>query len=584
MIGKVLEVDNEMIEVILDDGINQGNLVNQYLIIHSSNKLIVGEVENIKGNHINAKLIGEIINNEFVFGVINRPNVESKVYLMAKDKIPLVISVTQYDDSKDFYLGMNPVHDIPIGVNINKFFSQHFSILGSTGSGKSCGVARIFQNIFYKNVPPLDMHLCIFDAYGEYNKAFNGLSNLNPSLQFKAYSTNLEDTDSLIRLPAWLLGVDDLALLLEADKPSQLLIIEKALSLVRLFKSNGEYVEAYKNDIIARAILDVLLSGRPASQIRDQVFSVLAVYKTQELNLDTLIYQPGYTRNLKQCLLIDKTGKIAEMELLISFFNQFVLADTRTDHLDENVVYSLNDLDDAFSFALVSEGVLKSDHVFDEYNTLRVRIHALANGDYHHYFEFDHYVTRDEYIRELLCPNGVNIQIVNFNINYVDDRFAKNLVKIYSKMFFDFEKELPNRGSFPIHILLEEAHRYVQNDNDVHILGYNIFDRITKEGRKYGLILGLVSQRPSELSETCMSQCSNFIIFRTIHYRDTEYIRKMIPSITEEIVSQLKVLQPGNCLAFGSAFKVPVIVKLDMPDPTPNSDSIDVSGEWFGKI
>ena len=584
MIGKVLEIDNETINVILDDGVNQGNLVNQYLIINSANKLLVGEVINIKGKNINAKLIGEIIDNEFIFGVINRPNVDSKVYLMAKDKIPLIISVTQFDDSKDFYLGMNPVHDIPIGVNINKFFSQHYSILGSTGSGKSCGVARIFQNIFYKKVPPLDMHLCIFDAYGEYNKAFSGLSNLNPNLHFKAYSTNLENQDSLIRLPAWLLSVDDLALLLEADKPSQLLIIEKALSLVKLFKSNSEQVEAYKNDIIARAILDVLLSGRPASQIRDQVFSVLSVYKTNELNLDTLIYQPGYTRNLKQCLLIDKTGKITEMELLIAFFNQFVLEDTRRDTIDEYVTYNLMDLDDAFNFALVSEGVLKSDHVYDEYNTLRVRIHALANGDYHHYFEFDHYVDRDTYIKELLMPNGVNIQIVNFNINYVDDRFAKNLVKIYSKIFFDYEKELKDRGTFPIHLLLEEAHRYVQNDNDVNVLGYNIFDRITKEGRKYGLILGLISQRPSELSETCISQCANFIIFKTTHYRDTEYIRKIIPNITEDIVKQLKILQPGNCLAFGSAFKVPVLVRLDMPDPSPNSDSVDVSSEWFSRV
>ena len=476
---------------------------------------------------------------------------------------------------------MNPVHDIPIGVSINKFFSQHFSILGSTGSGKSCGVARIIQNLFHKDNPPVDMHLCIFDAYGEYNQAFNNMHDVNPNLSFHAYSTNLENADSLIRIPPWLLGVDDLALLLEADKTSQLLIIDKALSLVRLFKSSGENVVAYKNDIIARAILDVLLSGRPASQIRDQVFSVLSVYRTNELNLDTLIYQPGYTRNLKQCLLIDKTGKITEMELLISFFNQYVLQDTKDVKADEYVTYSLSDLDDAFNFALVSEGVLKSDHIYDEFNTLRVRMHVLANSDYHHYFEYNNYVTRDNYIKELLKPNGVDTQIINFNINYVDDRFAKTLVKIFSKMFFDYEKELKDRGSFPIHLILEEAHRYVQNDNDVHTLGYNIFERITKEGRKYGIILGFISQRPSELSETCISQCSNFIIFRTIHYKDIEYIQKIIPNITEEVARELKILQPGTCLAFGAAFKVPTMIKLELPSPTPSSESCNISSEWF---
>ncbi|MBP5683739.1 MAG: DUF87 domain-containing protein, partial [Bacilli bacterium] len=303
MIGSVYEVDNSNIYIKLLDNINQGNLMSQFLVISSGNKLLVGEVINVKSNDMQAKLIGEIFDNEFVFGVINRPNIDSKVYLMAKEKIPLVISVVNFQDDKDFYLGMNPVHDIPVGVSINKFFSQHFSILGSTGSGKSCGVARLIQNLFHKDIPPVDMHLCIFDAYGEYNQAFRNLSQINPSLSFKAYSTNLEQQDNLIRIPPWLLGVDDLALLLEAERPSQLLIIEKALSLVRLFKSNGENVEAFKNDIIARAILDVLLSGRPASQIRDQVFSVLSVYRTNELNLDTLIYQPGYTRNLKQCLM-----------------------------------------------------------------------------------------------------------------------------------------------------------------------------------------------------------------------------------------------------------------------------------------
>ena len=72
---------------------------------------------------------------------------------------------------------------------------------------------------------------------------------------------------------------------------------------------------------------------------------------------------------------------------------------------------------------------------------------------------------------------------------------------------------MKNRATLPFHIILEEAHRYVQNDNDKFLLGYNIFERITKEGRKYGVILGLISQRPSELSETSLSQCNNFLIF-----------------------------------------------------------------------
>ena len=80
----------------------------------------------------------------------------------------------------------------------------------------------------------------------------------------------------------------------------------------------------HKNDIIARAILEILSSGRQSTQIRDQIFSVLTRYNTSELNLETKVFQPGYVRSLKQCLLIDSSGKMREMELLVSFIEKFL--------------------------------------------------------------------------------------------------------------------------------------------------------------------------------------------------------------------------------------------------------------------
>ena len=215
-------------------------------------------------------------------------------------------------------------------------------------------------------------------------------------------------------------------------------------------------------------------------------------------------------------------------------------------------------------------------------NVLKIRLHSLVNSEYSVYFDYDEYVTKQEYIKKLLtAPNGKKAQIINFNINYIDDRLAKNITKIYSKMLFDYAKSLENRASLPFHILLEEAHRYVQNDSDKYLLGYNIFERITKEGRKYGVILGLISQRPSELSETTLSQCSNFLIFKMLHPTDVDYIKEMVPNITTEIVKKLRILQPGNCIAFGSAFKIPVLVKFEMPNPEPNSSSCNISKNWF---
>ena len=172
-------------------------------------------------------------------------------------------------------------------------------------------------------------------------------------------------------------------------------------------------------------------------------------------------------------------------------------------------------------------------------------------------------------------------QIVNFNINYVDDRFAKVITKIISKMVFSIAVVNEVRGSVPFHIIVEEAHRYIQNDTDTNIIGYNIFDRITKEGRKYGVFLGVITQRPSELSDTVISQCSNFIVLRMIHPKDLDYIKNMVPNISMEIVQQLKTLQPGNCVAFGSAFKVPVTMHVEFPNPAPNSSNVDLQTIWY---
>ena len=91
----------------------------------------------------------------------------------------------------------------------------------------------------------------------------------------------------------------------------------------------------------------------------------------------------------------------------------------------------------------------------------------------------------------------------------------------------------------------------------------------------------MISQRPSEISETAISQCTNFLVFRMQHPKDLTYIKEMVPNVTDEIVSKFKVLQPGNCIAFGAAFKLPLQIKLDMPNPTPLSQNLDVSKIWY---
>lgn len=586
MLGKIIGVEGNTILVKSKINIEEANnIINLYVKFTDGDIKIIGEIVDIKDNIIYINLVGEFKNNKFMYGISSKPSFRSTVDILEHDKIIEILGIPDYNERKDLYLGRSPIYsDVKIGININDFFSNHFAIFGSTGSGKSCSVARIFQNLFEKNDPvPYRASILIFDAYGEYHSAFCELSNKVPEITFKSYTTNTNDSNNLkLQLPFWLLTVDDIALLLEADKRSELPIIEKALKLVNIFaRKESENVLKSKNDIIARALIDILSSGHSPAQIRDQIFSVLSHYNTKDLNLDTQIFQPGYTRPLKQCLLIDSTGKIREMELLTTFIGKFICDDLELSLPDGTFKYTLKDFYMAFEFALISEGILNSEKVYDMYNSLKVRLRTLLNSEYAKYFDIPEYMNIDSFIKDILTINHRKAQIVNFNINYVDDRFAKTIVKIYSRIFFEYAKGLDNRASLPIHIILEEAHRYVQNDNDINVIGYNIFERISKEGRKYAVMLGLISQRPSELSSTALSQCSNFLIFKMMHPTDVEYIKQMVPNITSEIVKKLKLLQPGTCIAFGSGFKVPSLIKFKLPNPTPSSSSCDISNIWF---
>lgn len=587
MLGKIIEAHEEYVKVKLELELTEiGNLLNYYVVfMERENYKLIGEIIDINQDLAAIKLVGEMKNNNFFVGIAKRPSFNTSCRFVNEQELRIILGETNLVGKKTLNLGKIPLYNnFPLNVELNSFFSNHFAVFGNTGSGKSYAIARILQNVYFNNNGSQPQtNIFLFDAYGEYHGSFQELNHRTPGLAFKAYTTNLYFPDSeVLKIPVWLLGIDDIALLLDANNHIQLPIIEKALRLVSVFAREETEVITVKNDIIARAVLEILYSGNQPSQIRDQVIAVLSTFKTNDLNLDSKVVQPGYVRTLRQCLIIDKDGKLSEMQLVTEFISSFIQEGVELELPDGSFPYTLNDLKEAFDFALISEGILKSDKVYDYANILKVRLNSLINSSAQHYFKYDKFITKYDYIMELLTmPDGRKAQIVNFNINYIDDRLAKVITKIYSKLLYDYVASLEKRASFPIHIILEEAHRYVQNDNDIFLLGYNIFDRITKEGRKYGIILGLISQRPSELSETALSQCSNFLSFRMIHPRDSDFIHNMVPAITKEIVEKLKNLQPGTCVAFGGAFKLPFVVHFDLPDPAPISSNADIARLWY---
>ena len=581
MIGNVIDIGKTkvIVNLVINDE-QKKNIINYHVAFDNDNATVIGEITSIDKTKAEISLVGEIKNNKFIPGISKKPFYMAPCRIINNTELPIIVGNS---NEKSVYIGkLEQYNGYQVYAKINDLFSNHFAILGNTGSGKSHGLARIIQNLYNNNDYPSNSNIFLFDAYGEYNNTFL-FNNKNVAKVYTTKITEFEDVNNeLLKIPLWLLDVDDFALLLGATKSTQLPIIEKALKLVSIFSIFVEEIIIYKNDIIARALIELLYSGGTPSQIRDQIFAVLTSFNTKDLNLDSKVVVPGWTRSLRQCLIIDKDGKLQEMQLIGEYLNSFVKEGLELKLPDGTFPFTLNHLNQAFDFALISEGILKSSKVYDDNQILKVRLESLITGNYKEYFNIDTYITKEQYIKKLITnKSGEKVQIIDFNISYVDDRFAKTIVKIISKILFEYSVALDNRASFPVHIFLEEAHRYVQNDDDINILGYNIFERITKEGRKYGVILGMISQRPSEISETAISQCTNFLVFRMQHPKDLTYIKEMVPNVTDEIVSKFKVLQPGNCIAFGAAFKLPLQIKLDMPNPTPLSQNLDVSKIWY---
>ncbi len=586
MIGKIININNNLVDISLDLPIESiKSLINFHVVFDNENLKIVGEVHSIGMQKASISLIGEINNGVFYSGISKKPYFGASCRYITVEEIAIIIG--SKSGEKVVNIGRMPQYDgYKVNVPISSFFSNHLAILGNTGSGKSYGLTRIIQNLFGDpNSVPKKSNLFIFDAYGEYHNALTFLNN-NPDTHFKIYTTKVSKfenvNEELLRIPLWLLDVDDYALLLGATSITQLPIIEKALKLVSIFCREESQVIVYKNDIIASALLEIMYSGGTPMQIRDQIFAVLTNFKTADLNLETKVAIPGWIRTLRQCLIIDKDGKIADIQLVTEFLQSFVKEGLELSLPDGTYPYTLAHLKEAFDFAFISEGLLKNNKVYEEANVLRVRLHSLINSDYKDIFDHKEFLNREQYINKLVTTKmNERAQVVNFNINHVDDRLAKTIVKLLSKMLFEYSVSIEERAAFPVHLILEEAHRYVQNDDDINILGYNIFERIAREGRKYGVILILMSQRPSEISETAISQCANFLMYRMQHPRDLNYVKEMIPNISEDTMNKFRLLQPGTCIAFGVAFKIPVLLRMDLPNPPPHSQNANINKYWY---
>ena len=341
------------------EGNTTDDLLNMNLVFEDQTKKILGEVEEIIDGQVKVSFLGEFHDGKFYSGIIRKPSLSSSVRLINQGELDELIGK---NDEKSMVLGLSPLYnDCPIKINIDDMWSNHNAFFGNTGSGKTYGMSRFVQNLF--TIPdkiPFNSNIFIFNNTDEYDNAFKSINNYNVNFNYKMYSIHGE-SGYKIKLPLWLLTVDDYANLLDVTAYSQLAVIEKMLSLVSTFARNDEESKKYKNHLIASAIVSVLYTNQTAGRIRDQIFSILESCKTPELNLDVEVPGVGYTRQFRKCFEIDSKGEFAERVLIAEYIQKFVDNDTKWNEDYVPVFFTLDDLEIALNFALISEGLLLNE-------------------------------------------------------------------------------------------------------------------------------------------------------------------------------------------------------------------------------
>lgn len=558
------------------------DLINLHVVFEDNDKKILGEIDSISEETVNISFLGELTSNNFIGGLIRKPSMDCKVRIINNDELKILTG----NEKGSIPLGISPLYNgYPLNVSIDDLFSNHTAIFGNTGSGKTNGICRIIQNAFPSgDVIPYKANLFIFDSYGEYINAFSKLSDNNKYYKFKVITTNPRLDYETLSIPVCLLNYEDVLNLLDASDFSQIAIVETAIVYARMFARKDNEAHDFKNHILSKAITSIIYTNQTASKIRDQIFEILSETNTPELNLEAEVKGIGFTRKFRDCFDIDMEGRFAERTVITDYIKSFINEEREWNFTDiEDTRYSLKDLEVALNFTLYSERYLLNEDMYDSAMSLKVRLHDLVTRDKSKFFS-NEFITLENYIKRLQIKDNMKCQIVNFNLEDVDDRFARSIVKIFGRLFLRYTRSLSDRATFPIHMILEEAHRYVIENDDKKILGYNIFERIAKEGRKYGLIMDLITQRPTELSSNVISQCANFIIFKINHPQDLDYIAASVPNMSEDIVEKQKTLQPGTCIAFGKIFKIPMIVKMEKANPEPSSSNCQIFNNWMARI
>lgn len=476
--------------------------------------------------------------------------------------------------------------DYEVKVRIDDFFGGHVAVLGNTGSGKSCTVASILQALFEK---PDEHHargatFVVLDVNGEYGRAFGRLSEI-ADIGVERLILDGSASEGCFRLPHWFLDQSEWELLLQASERTQVPILRMALGLATLFgAADAGQLNIIRNHMLATCITQILSDETPPGAKETRIRGVLQRFSTAEINIG----------HLGGWISVSYGNMVGTDEA-----HGYLGGD---DHNDGFIVpnlklpdyngtpFDFSALGDAIDLALLYEEAHGNRQIRDYCAQMVTRFKALEErGDYR-FLRHDAAAAGDRstFLANLLGLNPIDgghtkrAQIVIIDMNAVEDEVVELVSAVIARMIFRVLRQAEPRNRFPVHLLLEEAHRYVASTPSRHAVDASrIFERISKEGRKYGLFLLVASQRPSELSKTVLSQCSNFVVHRIQNPDDLSQIRQMTPFISDSVLRRLPSLPKQHALVFGNSVNLPTTFRVRRADPLPASDDAKIVDLWF---
>ncbi|MGZ0713113.1 ATP-binding protein (plasmid) [Coraliomargarita sp. W4R53] len=505
------------------------------------------------------ELLGEAHRDgSFSRGVARYPSIGDRVILVTANDLSRIYDTKEREKSIRIGHLTNAPH-IPALVDVTKLVTRHAAIVGSTGSGKSTSVVSIVRAITEPTRFP-SARVLIIDVHGEYSHAFRGRA---VTLQVDATQNNSQDsTINRLCLPYWALPFEDFLQLALGDLDENAAMIVQSL----VIEAKKEYVARHP---------EALLAGNAVTADTPVPFSVRALWLTlHEMHFATHTAAPNAQSDQTKAYAKDDSNNdlVGDAEAVVSpTYLPATSGGTDRVYLSGsglNIRRQTDSLgsrlrDPRFNF-LFRPGPWDVDASGET---------ALGLGDF------------------LQAWVGPEQPVVIADLSGIPNQVLQRVVSVLLKLLYEsliWAKKLSEGGrERPLLIVLEEAHRYLHDGGDA---AGEVVERIVKEGRKFGIGSLIVSQRPSEIRSTVLSQIGSFVVLRLTNSADRALVRSTLPDNLSGLFDAVSVLKTGEALVTGDFVKLPTRVMIDVGEEN-RPDSADpevvdrrwVSGGWDSK-